>query len=62
MTRLDWSGRDGKPAATLGEPGPCRLCGQPALLRAPGSDVPEHKVCAEADIERRADAIAGRGA
>jgi hypothetical protein len=53
---LDWSGRGDCPAAAVGPPEPCIHCNRPALLREPGTGRPCHKVCAEADIGRRADA------
>jgi hypothetical protein len=47
MGGLDWSGNSG-PRATLGPPQPCTAgCGGLALLRAPISRAPLHKVCAE---------------
>jgi hypothetical protein len=46
---LDW--RKGQVSA---QPAPCVLCGQPALCRSPGKDVPCHKGCAEAWITAHA--------
>lgn len=33
--------------AKVGDPQPCALCGQPALMRHPDTQKPTHKVCAE---------------
>jgi hypothetical protein len=51
---LDWSGQNGAPRADMGPLKPCKYCGRPALLRHPTSGEPCHKVCAEAEIDRRA--------
>lgn len=50
---LDWSGRDGAPLATVGEPAPCVHCGRPALLRHPDTGRPCHKTCEEARLTGR---------
>jgi hypothetical protein len=56
LAYLDWSGRDGVRHWGGGECRPCRSCGRAALLV--GDDGrPQHKVCAERELERnRAEA------
>lgn len=58
---LDWSSNGpAKEAARVGPPKPCCICGKPALLRDPTSGLPCHKVCAEAELSRRAAANSAR--
>lgn len=59
---LDWSSHGPSGAAVVGPPKPCCLCAQPALLRDPTSGQPCHKVCAEAELSRRAEANSARSA
>ncbi len=57
-TILDWSGNNG-PRATVGNTGdlsrdlqPCVLCRRPALLRHPVTNLPCHKICEEARLDK----------
>lgn len=52
--RLDWS------HARLGDPAPCQLCGQLALLRHPVTNRPCHKVCSDAQDGAARPGRAGR--
>jgi hypothetical protein len=47
---LDWSGRDGSPAAKVGDLQPCIHCGGLALPRHPVSKQPCHKIYEEARL------------
>ncbi len=51
---LDWTGMDGAPRAGVGDPKPCILCGDLALIRHPLSKLPCHKICEEARLEKAA--------
>lgn len=55
---LDWSSA-GTPAG-VGDLAPCRICRRGALLREPGSGRPLHKICAEREIDAKAEDLAGR--
>lgn len=49
---LDWTSHGPDKAGSAGPPKPCVLCGRPAICRSP-KRVVVHKVCAEAELERR---------
>jgi hypothetical protein len=55
--RLDWSGQNGAPRATVGPLAACVHCGRLAFLRHPVSGKPCHKVCEEKHIKATAEAV-----
>jgi hypothetical protein len=57
---LNWDGKDGVRHYGGGQLRPCRSCGRPALL-VDDLGRPQHKVCAEYELERSLESGAGDG-